>query len=169
VHALALGADERPLDVHADDAGHALGNRLAHGIHRMGDHLEVVADQRRQESRGAEAPVRTADVADRVDRRRLVEEHAAAAVHLRVDEARHQHRTLQVMAARALDARIAPGGDRDDAAVVHEHGAALDESLVGEDGPVDDGIHQWVRVTFCRCGGLSGSMPRAMATALASR
>ena len=137
VRALALGADERALDVHADHAGYARRDGLTHRGDRVGDHREIVADQRGQEAGGAEAAVRGADGADRLHGGRVVEQHAAAAVHLRVDESGQQQRPAQVVGLGGLRARIACGHDRRDAPVVDEDGACLDEPVVDEDAAVE--------------------------------
>ena len=90
VRPLARRREVRAFEVDAEHARHALRDRLAHRRDRCAHDLDVVADQRRQEPGGAEAPMRGADAADRVDRRRVVEQHAAAAVDLGVDETGQQ-------------------------------------------------------------------------------
>src|SRR5690242_8010005 len=45
VDALLLDVQERPLDVHAKDAWHALRNRRAHCLERRLDLVSIVADQ----------------------------------------------------------------------------------------------------------------------------
>jgi hypothetical protein len=113
--------------------------------------------------------VRGADGAQRLDRGRVVEEHAAAAVHLRVDETGQQHRAGEVVPLGGLHARVAGGHDRRDAVAFDEDRASLDKPLVGKDARVHECVrHQWVSVTLARCGGSSGSWPRAIATAFTS-
>ena len=70
--------------------GHARCDRPPRGGDRLGDPGRVVADQGRQEAGGAEAPMRRADGGDALERRRVVEQHAAAAIDLDIDEARRQ-------------------------------------------------------------------------------
>jgi hypothetical protein len=74
--------------VDAHDARHALGNRRVGGVDRARHDVEVVADQRGQEAGRAVPAVRLADAADRLDARRVVEQHAAATVDLGVDKPR---------------------------------------------------------------------------------
>ena len=67
-------------------------------------------------------------------------------------------------------ARVVAGDDVDDPAAVEQHGPALDDAVVAEHAAVDEcDRHQTVSVTLRRCGGRSGSRPRATASALASR
>ena len=70
--------------------GTPLRDRLAHRVDGALHHVQIVADQRGQKARRAEAAVRAADGGDALDARIVVEQHAAAAVHLRVDEARDE-------------------------------------------------------------------------------
>ena len=87
VYAAALGVEIGPFDMNAECAGYARSDGLACGRDRAREHVQVVADERGQESDGAEASMCTADLGDRSDARRVVEQHAAAAVDLRVDKA----------------------------------------------------------------------------------
>ena len=90
VDAAARRGDERTLHMQAADAGHALCQRVAHGLHRRAPQRRRPADQRGQQRGGAEARVRGGDAAQRVGGRCVVEQHAAAAVHLQIDESRRQ-------------------------------------------------------------------------------
>ena len=65
---MAGAIQERPFDVDAEHAGHARHDGRLHRRDRARNHVEIVADQRGQEARGAEAPMRAADGADRVAR-----------------------------------------------------------------------------------------------------
>ncbi len=109
-----------------------------------------------------------ADGRDGLDRRRVVEQRAAAAVDLGVDEAGHEQTAAEV---------VAVGGGRDlgvvdhgrDAARFDDHGLARDELAVEQGAAVDERRRHSVSVTLVRCGGRSGSRPRASAAALAAR
>ena len=86
VHALALGIDERPFDMDAERARNAFA-RLARGRERFGKHMRRVGHHRRQESSHASAAMRGGDRGYSVNCRIGVEQHAAAAVDLPIDEA----------------------------------------------------------------------------------
>ena len=126
-----------------------------------------VGDQRRQQAGGAVLAVCGGDRPDAGDGRLIIEEHAAAAVDLHVDEARRE---------QALDAPHPHAGgqvgvlhDGTDAAVVDDHRLPFAEVRTVEDPRAGEREgHQRVSVTFVRCGGRSGSRPRARATASAS-
>ena len=70
----------------------------------------------------------------------VVEQHAAAAVHLGVDESGQQRGALEVVPARALHARIGRVGDRGDAPALEQHRVPLDEAPVGKDAAIDEGL-----------------------------
>ena len=85
-------------------------------------------------------------------------------------KARQQQLAAEVVALGAPAARVVVGDDVDDPAALEQHGAALDDALVAEHAAVDErDRHQTVSVTLRRCGGRSGSRPRATASALANR
>jgi hypothetical protein len=169
VHAAPRMREERPLDVNAQYTRHTLRDGGAHGLDGLSDHVQVVTDQRRQETRGPEAPVRGADRGDGFDAGMFVEQHAAAAVHLRVEEAGCQHAALEVY--QPVGTRDAAGADHGlDAAIAHQQGLAGFEAVVGQYPAVAECLeHQIVSVTLFRCGGRSGSSPRARASAFAAR
>ncbi len=102
--------------------------------------------------------------------RRVVEEHAAAAIHLQVDESRQQQIAAQVDLGRAAAARMILGNDVENAAALEQHAPAFDERLPAQHPPVvKRNGHQTVSVTFLRFGGRSGSSPRASDSAFAMR
>ncbi len=86
MHALALGIDERPLDMDSERAGHAFA-RLARGGERRVKHARRVGHDRRQEGGHAGAPMRGGDRCNPLEGRIGVEQHAAAAIDLPIDEA----------------------------------------------------------------------------------
>ena len=58
----------------------------------------------------------------------------------------------------------------DDPAIFHQHGMAIAQSVFCRDAAIGQGLqHQMVSVTFFRCGGWSGSKPRATAKTAAQR
>ena len=154
VHSLARDVEEGALDVDAEDPGHARLQRAAHRGDGARDDVEVGADQRGQKAGGTEAAMGAADGADRLDARRVVEQHPAAAVHLRVDEARQQQAAAEIAALRAAAARVGRGDDVEDAPVVDQHAAAVREALLAQHAPVHQcDAHQSVSVTLLRFGG----------------
>ena len=166
VHAAARRREIRSFEMDADHAGHALGDRCVDRGDRFAHHVDVVADQRRQETRRAEAAVRFADAADRLDCRRVVEQHAAAAVDLAIDEAGQQQIAAEILDVEIGHAAIVRGDDRVDHAGVDEHGDVVAETIRGQHARVDERRgHQTVSVTLLRCGGASGSRPRRTASA----
>ena len=170
VRAAAQLVDERPFDVDAGDSGHSGPHGVAHCAHRARDDDEVLADEGGQESGRAEAAMGGSDRADRFHARVVVEEHAAAAVHLRVEEAGKEGCASEVAPARRARARVVAPDEGDDASRVDEDATLLHESVVREHPRVDEQLHDHiVRVTLARCGGSSGSRPRAIARALAAR
>ncbi len=64
--------------------------------HGRVDHGQVVADQGRQEARGAIGPMGRADGGDGLDGGGVVEQHPAAAIDLGVDEAGDQQAAVEV-------------------------------------------------------------------------
>ena len=85
--------------------------------------------------------MRRTDAADALDRRVVIEVHAAAAVDLCVDEAGEQQCPLEIAYRGARDARIALGCDGADAAVLDEHGAAAHEARTREHPAVGERLH----------------------------
>jgi hypothetical protein len=164
MHALALRADEGPLQVNAEHAGNAGCQRLAHGLHGLDHGFTGIRDEGRQEARGAVGPVRLSDGPDAVDGANVVVENAAAAIDLNVDEAGSE----QTLDPAAFDARaeIALMRDTEDAAAIDHHGTAVEHMRPVEDaGSGERDGHQTVSVTLRRRGGLSGLRPRARAMA----
>ena len=158
MHALACDVQVRAFDVDAEHAGHLGVDRGAHGLECARDDMQVVADERRQKPGGAEAAMGAADLADGVDGRLGVEEHAAAAVYLRVEKARQQQMAAEIVAGCAAAARVVAGDDVDDPSSVEQHGAVIEDAGVAEHPAVDQrDRHQTVSVTLRRCGGRSGS------------
>jgi len=168
VDSLPGRVQEGSLDVDAEYARHALFDGRIHRPDRAFHGVEIVADQRRQEPGRAEAPMRLADGGDAVDRRMIVEQDAAAAIHLQVDEAREkiasQLPVLEV--GRALSGRH----HADDQASVHEDAPVRLKTVGRQDarGMECDRAHR-VSVTLRRCGGRSGSNPLARLSDTAKR
>ncbi len=157
--------------MNAEHAGYARVDGGLHGAHRARHHVEIVADQRGQEAGRAEAAVRGADGANGLDARIVVEQHAAAAVHLRVDEARQQQIAAKIAPDGVANARVGVAHDIDDVPALEQHGAALDEAGIEHHAAVDQRghPHHSVSVTLFRNGGRSGSRPRAIESAFAMR
>ena len=90
VNPATLLVQKRPFDMHAEHPGNPGRQRLAHRRHAPLKHRQIVADQRRQKPRGAEAAMRFGNSLYPRHRRLVVEQHAAAAVDLEVDKTRQQ-------------------------------------------------------------------------------
>ena len=86
MHALSARIDERSLDMHAERARNA-HMRLARGGQGRGQDIRRIGHDGRQEAGDALAPMRGGDPGDGLDRRLGVEQHAASAIDLPVDEA----------------------------------------------------------------------------------
>ena len=154
----------------AEHTGHARIDRGTNGGEPLPDDLQVVADQGRHETRGSEAPVGTTDRSDRVQRWLGIEQHAASAIDLCVDEPRQQDASAEVPPLGAPADRVIAVDDAGDAARVEQHRPILQNAVISEHAAVDESDrHQTVSVTLERCGGRSGSRPRANASAFASR
>ena len=194
----------------AEHAGHGERDRVAGSGDRALHDGGIVADQGRQEAGGAEPAMRAADRGDGLDAGVVVEQHAAAAIDLGVDEAMHEVATIKVNEIARRRFAMQHG---DDEAVFHDHAHIAFEPAFGEDvGVLEDvrrhavilvslpfaqrrgGLgrgclparsnplpaspfacgergrrkHQTVSVTFLRCGGTSGSCPRAIDSAFAA-
>lgn len=168
--ALALDIEERTFDMDPEHARHAGFNGASSRGDGARDDIEVGADQSGHEARRAEAPVSASDLPDHVDTRRVVEQHAAAAIHLRVDESGQEHVAAEVDRGRAVAARMILGNDVENAAAFEQHALPRDERLSAQHPPVvKRNGHQTVSVTFLRLGGRSGSSPRARESAFAMR
>ena len=167
VHTAAFVAEERTFDVDAEHAGHAARDGFAHRVNRLLHDVQIVADQRGQKSRGPETAMSTANGGDGLDARVAIEQHAAAAVHLRVDESGHQQLPVEIDGVIGADdlARIDDGLDASGAN--QQSSAALDAGVGQQLSVLEGQQHQTVSVTLLRCGGRSGSRPRASASALA--
>ena len=70
--------------------------RFSRRRERCGEHVRRVGDDRRQESGHAGAAMRGGDRGDPLDGRIGVEQHAAAAVDLPIDEARAKHSAAEI-------------------------------------------------------------------------
>src|SRR6185369_1990958 len=123
VSALPGRVQERPLDVNAEHAGNALGDRRIDRFDRAANDLEIVTDQRRQKPRGSESTVRLPDRRDAGNGRMIVEQYSAAAVHLQVDEARHELAVER--SARNTVRALARWEHINDKAIVHHDAAIL--------------------------------------------
>ena len=163
VGAASLRVDERALDVNPENARAALaagnGDCFDCGL----ENLFTVGDHRRQQAGRAESAMGKGNAADAVGRRLLVEESAAAAVHLRIDEARRQESALEIDLADRLR-QAARRNDGLDAGVFDDdRGTGDDRSPVEDPGAGQGEPAHRVSVTFLRSRGRSGSRPRRRA------
>ena len=96
MRALAGDREMGALEVEAEKARNALLYGLPTGLHGGEIDLDGIGNQRGQECRGAELPVRSADGADARYRGIVVEKHPAAAIDLQVDKARDHHSATEM-------------------------------------------------------------------------
>ncbi len=139
MHALALGIDERSFDMDPERAGHAFA-RLASGGQRRVKNAGSVGHDRRQKGGDASAPMRGRDCGDSLDGRIGVEQHAAAAVDLPIDEARAQNAAAQIDLLAAARA-VVEGGERLDRRALDNERAIVVQSLAVEDARSVENLH----------------------------
>ena len=167
MHALPLRVEVRAFEMNAEDARHLLLHCCTDCSDRFGHVFACVGDKRRQQPRSAVAAVRGGDGPDTGDGRLVVEEHPAAAVHLDVDETRREQ--AGYLPGDHAGGQVGILDDGANAALVDDHRLSVMEMRAVENPGAGKGErHQRVSVTFLRCGGRSGSRPRARATASAS-
>ena len=170
VRALARRRQIRAFQMQTENSRYSLGDRIAGRGDRIAHHLAIVADQGRQQTGGTEAPMRLRDAPQRIDGRRVVEQHAAAAVDLDVDEAGQQRVALQIVPRTRMRRHVRRITDPSDASIGDHHRQAADQSAPGQYAAVDQHAPaHTVSVTLLRCGGTSGSCPRRSANALIAR
>ncbi len=121
--------------------------------------LAGVGNQRRQAGGGAELSEGGADGADGFDAGIEIEQGAAAAIDLQVDEARREDAAAHRHALR-VGGRVG-GDDGFDPAVGDDQRRAIPPGFAVENAGagIGDAAHT-VSVIFFRCGGWSGSKPR---------
>ena len=163
--ALARRVQHRTFHMNADAPRNIRSNGVVNGIQPCGDDIGPGADKRRQHAGRSEPCVGPGDSGDALHAGFVVEEDAAAAVHLNVDEAGDKN------AARQIDMLVSTASDSidgNDLSAIHrdrrfaEPRAGRIYSSVRE----CDRAHR-VCVTLRRCAGLSGLSPRASDRALA--
>ena len=168
VGAGAAGIEERAFDMNAEDARHAFTTGGGHRMSRFVDDSGLIGDDGGQETRRTEAAIGLRHVADARDRGVLIDEHAIAAIHLRVDEARRQHAAFEINRCDAVPKPIGrhqglnhPIGNDG------RHGVVQRFAIENASARERDTVHL-VSVTFLSSRGLSGLRPRrrAMRSAL---
>ena len=159
----------RPFDMDAEHAGDAPVHGRFDGSDGGVHHFRIVADERRQQPRRAEAAMGGSNRPDPIHVRAIVQKHVAAPVHLRVDEARHEPAASEI--EHIIRGRHFRGGHDGDDAVAGDEDGMVVELSPGENQrrPDQCGSVHSVRVTLERCGGRSGLRPRLIASAFASR
>ena len=160
MRALAAGRQMRPFQMDAGEARNFRPGRLDARLDRIARHVARVGDQRRQYRGGAEPHVRGTDRADRLDARPVIEQDAAAAIDLQVDEARYEHRAgafRQHCPGRHV---VAPDDPFHLAVVDHECGMVVPACAVENASPGDCvALRHTVSVTLRRRAGASGLRP----------
>ena len=137
VHTRPFGREERPLVMHPDHTRVELGrgiDRAAGSAHL----LRRVAEHRREQCRRSETPVRRGNCKDCPRARVVVEQQAAAAVDLRIDESRRQPGAVRQMTNRNAVGQFGAGHDSaDNGSVDHRRVVAKNrlavEQMIGRD------------------------------------
>jgi hypothetical protein len=86
MHTGATRADERPLDMHARDTAIRHGHSEMRGLGGTAHHLRPIGNDGGQQRSRAEGTMGPRNGERAFHRRRLIEHHATAAIHLHVDE-----------------------------------------------------------------------------------
>src|SRR5207245_1658144 len=89
-------AEKRPFDMDPDHSGDAAVDCLIDRGHGAFEDREIVADEGWKQARRPEAPMRRSHCRDGFNRRIVVEQPPAAAVHLDVDKARQQQMARKI-------------------------------------------------------------------------
>ena len=134
---MRLKIDERPLDMDAERAGN-MSLRLARGRERFGEDARRVGHDRGQEAGHAGAPMRRRDCGDSLDRRLSVEQHAAAAVDLPVDEARRENSAAEIHLLSAAGTVLESGERKDRRALDNERPVVVQPFAVEQARPVEN-------------------------------
>ncbi len=147
MRALATRIDERTLDMHPERSRDV----LAAGFERVREHLGRIGHDRRRQRSGPEATVRRDDAADRFRRRRGVEEIAASAVDLPINEARRND------AAAEIDDRrhrfLVDGDDCADLTALDDERAVVTPTVAVKQTRAHENLHQRVSVILRRFWG----------------
>ncbi len=147
--------------MYADHARNAFRNRLANCRDAALDDIGVVGYQGRQESRRPECAVRRDHGAQRFDVRRIIEQHAATAIDLDVDEAWRKQAPFQIV-ERRVPAR-AFRDEFDNPAIGDDEVLACDDPVTVEDTAVDENLLHAMSTTFPGLRILFGSSVRLSA------
>ena len=139
MHALASRVDERPFDMDAERAGNPL-LRLARRRQRLRQHPWRIGHHRRQKPGDAGAPMRGGDRSDSLHGRVAVEQNAAAAVDLPVDEAGAENSAVEIHLLAAARAVVEQGQRPDQIALDHQR-AVVAEPLAVEDAGAGEHFH----------------------------
>ena len=153
VDPLARDVDHRALDMRTEHARYARRDRRVGRVERLRDRFVGIADQRRQERGGAERAMRIADRGNALDTQRVVEEDAAAAIDLCIDETGHQPTAVEI--DRSWTGAV---DDRDDDTALDVDHRVAEHPTRRDDMTVDERMRSHsVMVTLLRWLGASGS------------
>ena len=132
-----------------------------------------IADEGGQKARRSKLAVRGRDRRDARLRRRVIEQHVAAAIDLQIDEAGREPCPVGQRADRHGRRQVRPRHDAGDMSVLdHDSGIAVHDhavkDVVGGNRMPGRCVHR-VRVIFCKCRGRSTSVPRRSARRMSRR
>ena len=167
VNAATLRADEWPLDMDAQYSRHACRDGCIDGLDRTSHGGEIVADESREKAGRSMASMGLRDGLYRFDGRFVVEQNAAAAIDLGIDETRNEIATLQL---HALVRWTVERPDLADEAILDRDCRAVPQAIGRDDFRAAETMRAHrVRVILERWGGRSGSSPRLRASASTRR
>src|SRR5215472_1684005 len=169
MHAGLFGREERPFEMNTENTRLYAGERFDRGDRR--DHFcRTVAYQSGKQSRGAKAAMRRRDLSYRLRRRCIVKQNIATAVDLNVDKSWRQPDALGQLLDRPIGRNIGALHHPFDSVTSEQHCRigmryrTVKHMTRGNRMPaLASGAHR-VRVTFCKCGGRSASVPRSAAS-----
>src|SRR5215211_7520197 len=130
---------KRSFEVDAQNARVALP-RLLRPLGCGRHYFSPVREESRKETRRAEAPVRSGDRGDAFRGRIVVEQHVAAAVHLKIDEARREPGPIRHGLGWYGRGQIAPRYNAQDALALDQRGGVIVNGFSVEHVLRNDGV-----------------------------
>ena len=166
---LALNIEKWSFDVNAENARMMSITRCLDRRNGLGKNTRRIGDDRRQHARRSERAMGAGNPAHRFNTWIIIEQCAATAIHLYIDEAGRQKPAVQGPPFE-IRCNFAFWFDIGDPGTIDNYCESLTDRIAIENpGPGECKSHQTVSVTFLSNRGLSGSRPRARAAASINR